>query len=143
MTIQRRQAIKTGAALSAALAAPWVHAQKADKVKLSWLPIMQTTALYVAVQDRLFERAGIEAELVQFQNPNQIIDSLVANQADAGAPGAAAGITMLAESRYPGTFKVFGLQGGGDGSPDRVAWHVSPKLHVRRGRKGRITCLVV
>ena len=76
MTIQRRQAIKTGAALSAALAAPWVHAQKADKVKLSWLPIMQTTALYVAVQDRLFERAGIEAELVQFQNPNQIIDSL-------------------------------------------------------------------
>lgn len=74
---------------------------------------MQTTALYVAVQDRLFERAGIEAELVQFQNPNQIIDSLVANQADAGAPGAAAGITMLAESRYPGTFKVFGLQGGG------------------------------
>jgi NitT/TauT family transport system substrate-binding protein len=113
MTTQRRQAIKTGAALSAALAAPWVHAQKADKVKLSWLPIMQTTALYVAVQDRLFERAGIEAELVQFQNPNQIIDSLVANQADAGAPGAAAGITMLAESRYPGTFKVFGLQGGG------------------------------
>jgi NitT/TauT family transport system substrate-binding protein len=113
MTMQRRQAIKTGAALSAALAAPWVHAQKADKVRLSWLPIMQTTALYVAVQDRLFERAGIEAELVQFQNPNQIIDSLVANQADAGAPGAAAGITMLAESRYPGTFKVFGLQGGG------------------------------
>ena len=113
MTMQRRQAIKTATALSAALAAPWVHAQKADKVKLSWLPIMQTTALYVAVQDRLFERAGIEAELVQFQNPNQIIDSLVANQADAGAPGAAAGITMLAESRYPGTFKVFGLQGGG------------------------------
>jgi NitT/TauT family transport system substrate-binding protein len=111
--MQRRQAIKTAAALSATLAAPWVHAQKADKVRLSWLPIMQTTALYVAVQDRLFERAGIEAELVQFQNPNQIIDSLVANQADAGAPGAAAGITMLAESRYPGTFKVFGLQGGG------------------------------
>ena len=113
MTMQRRQAIKTAAALSATLAAPWVHAQKAEKVRLSWLPIMQTTALYVAVQDRLFERAGIEAELVQFQNPNQIIDSLVANQADAGAPGAAAGITMLAESRYPGTFKVFGLQGGG------------------------------
>jgi NitT/TauT family transport system substrate-binding protein len=111
--MQRRQAIKTAAALSATLAAPWVHAQKAEKVRLSWLPIMQTTALYVAVQDRLFERAGIEAELVQFQNPNQIIDSLVANQADAGAPGAAAGITMLAESRYPGTFKVFGLQGGG------------------------------
>lgn len=113
MTLSRRRLLGTTAAASAAFAAPWVHAQAPEKIKLSWLPIMQTTALYVAVQDRLFERAGIEAELVQFQNPNQIIDSLVANQADAGAPGAAAGITMLAESRYPGTFKVFGLQGGG------------------------------
>ncbi|MFM9880789.1 MAG: ABC transporter substrate-binding protein [Burkholderiaceae bacterium] len=113
MTLQRRRILTGAAALSSTLAAPWVHAQKSDKVKLSWLPIMQTTALYVAVQDRLFERAGLDVELVQFQNPNQIIDSLVANQADAGAPGAAAGITILAESRYPGSFKVFGLQGGG------------------------------
>ena len=113
MILPRRTALVTGAALSTGLFAPWIHAQKAEKVKLSWLPIMQTTALYVAVQDKLFERAALDVELVQFQNPNQIIDSLVANQADAEAPGAAAGITMLAESRYPGTFKVFGLQGGG------------------------------
>ena len=113
MTLPRRHLLAASAAACAALASPWVRAQKAEKVKLSWLPIMQTTALYVAVQDRLFERAGLDVELVQFQNPNQIIDSLVANQADAGAPGAAAGITMLAESRYPGSFKVFGLQGGG------------------------------
>ena len=111
MTLPRRRVLIAAAAAS--FASPWVHAQKAEKVKLSWLPIMQTTALYVAVQDRLFERAGLDVELVQFQNPNQIIDSLVANQADGGAPGAAAGITMLAESRYPGSFKVFGLQGGG------------------------------
>lgn len=110
MNLHRRHVLIASAASAAA---PWVHAQKTEKVKLSWLPIMQTTALYVAVQDRLFERAGLDVELVQFQNPNQIIDSLVANQADAGAPGAAAGITMLAEARYPGTFKVFGLQGGG------------------------------
>lgn len=113
MTVSRRQILRTGTAASAGLAVPWLHAQARDKVKLSWLPIMQTTALYVAVQDRLFERAGLDVEMVQFQNPNQIIDSLVANQADAGAPGAAAGITMIAEARYPGTFKVFGLQGGG------------------------------
>lgn len=110
MNLQRRHILVASAASAAA---PWVHAQKMEKVKLSWLPIMQTTALYVAVQDRLFERAGLDVELVQFQNPNQIIDSLIANQSDAGAPGAAAGITMLAEARYPGTFKVFGLQGGG------------------------------
>jgi NitT/TauT family transport system substrate-binding protein len=111
--ITRRRLVQAGTAGTLAFGAPWVHAQRSEKVKLSWLPIMQTTALYVAAQDRLFERAGLDVELIQFQNPNQIIDSLVANQADAGAPGAAAGITMLAESRYPGTFKVFGLQGGG------------------------------
>ena len=112
MKLNRRQVIRSAAAVSAALTTPWVRAQKAERVKLSWLPIMQTTPLYVALQDRLFEKAGLDVEIVQFQNPNQIIDSLVANQADAGAPGAAAGITILAESRYPGTFKVFGLQGG-------------------------------
>lgn len=112
MKLNRRHVLQSAAVLSASLSAPWVRAQRLEKVKLSWLPIMQTTPLYVALQDRLFEKAGLEVEIVQFQNPNQIIDSLVANQADAGAPGAAAGITILAESRYPGTFKVFGLQGG-------------------------------
>ncbi len=112
MKLNRRNFLQLSAGASLAVAAPWVHAKRLEKVKLSWLPIMQTTPLYVALQDGLFEKAGLDVEVVQFQNPNQIIDSLVANQADAGAPGAAAGITMLAESRYPGTFKVFGLQGG-------------------------------
>jgi len=112
MTPKRRIVVQTLAAGAASIFAPWAHAQRVEKVTLSWLPIMQTTPMYVAVEDRLFEKAGLEVELVKFQSPNQIIDSLVANQADAGAPGAAAGITILAESRYPGTFKVFGLQGG-------------------------------
>ena len=108
----RRRILQAGAA-SLTIGAPAVHAQKTERIRLSWLPIMQTTALYVALQDRLFEKAGLDVEATRFENPNQIIDSLVAGQADAGAPGAAAGITVLAESRYPGTFKVFGLQGGG------------------------------
>ncbi|HEX9811058.1 MAG TPA: ABC transporter substrate-binding protein [Burkholderiales bacterium] len=87
--------------------------QKPEKVVASWLPIMQTMAYYVALEEKLFEKAGIEIDSKMFQNPNQIIDSLVSGQADFGPPGAAAGIAVLAESRYPGTFKVFGLQGGG------------------------------
>lgn len=88
-------------------------AQAQEKVVISWLPIMQTTAYYVALEEKLFEKAGIEVESVKFQSPNQIIESLVSGRADLGAPGAAAGITVLAEAQYPGTFKVFGLQGGG------------------------------
>lgn len=86
--------------------------EKLEKVTASWLPIMQTMAYYVAMEEGLFEKAGIEINSVQFGNPNQIIDSLVSGQADFGPPGAAAGIAMLAESRFPDTFKVFGLQGG-------------------------------
>ena len=86
---------------------------KKEKVIASWLPIMQTTAYYVALEQGLFEEAGIDVESVKFDNPNQIIDSLVSGRADFGPPGAAAGITVLAEAKTPGTFKVFGLQGGG------------------------------
>jgi NitT/TauT family transport system substrate-binding protein len=104
--------------LSAALfcllfASPALAQQKMEKVVASWLPIMQTMAYYVALEEKLFAKAGIEIDSKMFQSPNQIIDSLVAGQADFGPPGAAAGITVLAEARYPGTFKVFGLQGGG------------------------------
>lgn len=102
------------AALGTALlpAAPAI-AQGREKVVIAWLPIMQTTAFYVALEQKLFEKAGIEVEPVRFEAPNQIIDSLVSGRADLGAPGAAAGITVLAEEKFPGTFKVFGLQGGG------------------------------
>jgi NitT/TauT family transport system substrate-binding protein len=103
-------ALALGLALAGSAAA-----QKLEKVTASWLPIMQTMAYYVALEEGLFEKAGIEIESVRFGNPNQIIDSLVSGQADFGPPGAAAGIAMLAESRFPGTFKVFGLQGGGIG----------------------------
>lgn len=84
-----------------------------EKVVASWLPIMQTTAYYVALEEGLFEQADIEIESAKFENPNQIIDSLISGRADFGPPGAAAGITVLAEAKALGTFRVFGLQGGG------------------------------
>lgn len=88
-------------------------ARAAEVVTAAWLPIMQTTAFYVALEEKLFEKAGIEIRPVKFESPNQIIESLVSGRADFGPPGAAAGITVLAESKFPGSFKVFGLQGGG------------------------------
>lgn len=104
----------TLAALGAAVApAAPALAQTREKVVIAWLPIMQTTAFYVAQEEKLFEKAGIEVEAARFEAPNQIIDALVSGRADIGAPGTAAGITVLAEEKFPGTFKVFGLQGGG------------------------------
>lgn len=110
----RRKFLKAAAATAAAASLPTpLLAQAKDKVVVSWLPIMQTFGYYVAIEEKLFEKYGIDLESVRFQAPNQIIDSLVSGRADAGAPGAAAGISVLAEVQFPGTFKVFGLQGGG------------------------------
>ena len=88
---------------------------KYEEVTSAWLPIMQTTAYYVATEEGLFEKACIKVKSNKMQSPNHIIDALVAGRADFGPPGAAAGIAMLAEAKFPGTFKVFGLQGGGIG----------------------------
>jgi NitT/TauT family transport system substrate-binding protein len=86
---------------------------KMDTVNAVWLPIMQTTAYFVAIEEKLFEKACIEIVSTKMESPNQIIDALVADRADFGPPGAAAGIAMIAESKFPGKLRVFGLQGGG------------------------------
>jgi len=84
-----------------------------EEVTSAWLPIMQTTAYYVAHEEGLFEKACIKVNSNKMQSPNHIIDALVSGRADFGPPGAAAGIAMLAEQKFPGTLKVFSLQGGG------------------------------
>ncbi len=113
-----KKLLMTTAAAVAALLAPGANSAHAacssmEKVVAAWLPIMQTTAYYVALEEKLFERECIEIQSNKMQSPNHIIDALVAGRADFGPPGAAAGIAMIAESKFPGTFKVFGLQGGG------------------------------
>jgi NitT/TauT family transport system substrate-binding protein len=109
----RRSILKAAGASIAASAFPRpLIAQTKEKVAVSWIPIMQTFAYYVALEEQLFEEAGLEIESLRFQAPPEIIASLVSGRADAGAPGAAAGIAVIAEMKSPGTFKIFGLQGG-------------------------------
>lgn len=111
-TLTRRTFTLATVGAAFAPAAPAI-AQTREKVVIAWLPIMQTTAFYVAQEEKLFEKAGLDIEAARFEAPNQIIDALVSGRADVGAPGTAAGITVLAQEKFPGTFKVFGLQGGG------------------------------
>jgi NitT/TauT family transport system substrate-binding protein len=109
--------ILSGALCAILVTASNAHAacDKMEKVTAVWLPIMQTTAYYVALEEKLFEKACIEIVSTKMEAPNQIIDALIAERADFGPPGAAAGIAMIAESKFPGKLKVFGLQGGGIG----------------------------
>jgi len=94
----------------------WSACDKMDSVTTAWLPIMQTTAYFAALEDKLFEAECITIVSNRMESPNQIIDALIAGRADFGPPGAAAGIAALAEAKFPGTLKVFGLQGGGVGA---------------------------
>lgn len=61
-----------------------VHAacDKYEKVTSAWLPIMQTTAYYVALEEGLFEKACIKVDSNKMQSPNHIIDALVGGRAD-------------------------------------------------------------
>lgn len=101
------------AAVAMSTCSAFAACDKMDKVTAAWLPIMQTTAYFVAIEEKLFEKACIEIDSNKMESPNQIIDALIADRADFGPPGAAAGIAMIAESKFPGKLKIFGLQGGG------------------------------
>jgi NitT/TauT family transport system substrate-binding protein len=111
----RMTRIFASAAAALLLSASFANAacDKIDKVTAVWLPIMQTTAYFVALEEKLFEKACIEIVSTKMESPNQIIDALIAERADFGPPGAAAGIAMIAESKFPGKLRIFGLQGGG------------------------------
>lgn len=87
--------------------------ERMDTVITAWLPIMQTTAYFAALEDKLFEAECITVVSNRMESPNQIIDALIAGRADFGPSGAAAGIAALVEAKFPGSLKVFGLQGGG------------------------------
>ena len=83
--------------------------------------------LWIARDAGLFEKNGIKVTANKYEAPPQIIESLIANRTDA-AFGAAAGLTLLAESESPGSFKVFGLQGGSN-----QKHRISDRLIVRKG----------
>lgn len=112
MYLKKSAAVIFAASLMACGAAR-AACEKMETVNAVWLPIMQTTAYYVAIEEKLFEKACIDLVSTKMESPNQIIDALVAERADFGPPGAAAGIAMIAESKFPGKMKIFGLQGGG------------------------------
>ena len=79
------------AALTAWSGSASAACDRMEKVSAVWLPIMQTTAYYVALEEKLFEKACIEIVSNKLEAPNQIIDALVGARADFGPPGAAAG----------------------------------------------------
>ena len=89
-----------------------VPAFAADKVTMGWLPATDALPFFVALEEKSFEKAGIEVVNQRFTSPTALVDALISNQIDVGPYGTAPGIALVAEAQNPGSLKLFGLSGG-------------------------------
>jgi NitT/TauT family transport system substrate-binding protein len=89
-----------------------VPASAAEKIIMGWLPATDALPFFVAVEDKLFEKAGIEVVSQRFTSPTALVDAFVSNQIEVGPYGTAPGIALAAEAQNPGTLKLFGFSGG-------------------------------
>ncbi|HII54221.1 hypothetical protein COT30_03030 [Candidatus Micrarchaeota archaeon CG08_land_8_20_14_0_20_49_17] len=81
-------------------------------IHVAYLPVTQSLPLFVAIENGMFEREGLNVEAVRIESPNQIIDALLAGQAEAGAPSTASGITAIADLKKPGFLKIYAFNCG-------------------------------
>lgn len=92
---------------------PSEQATETTQVKIAYLAnSVNALPLHLAVEEGYFTEAGLDVEVVKFENPNQIIDSLLAGSVDFGAPSTAMGITAISQAKNPNTLKIFALNGG-------------------------------
>src|SRR6476661_524580 len=84
----------------------------ADKVAMGWLPATDALPFFVALEEKSFEKVGIEVVNQRFTSPTALVDALISNQIDVGPYGTAPGIALVAEAQNPGSLKLFGLSGG-------------------------------
>src|SRR5262245_56542996 len=82
-----------GLAINAIITFP---AFAADKVAMGWLPATDALPFFVALEDKLFEKAGIEVVNQRFTSPTALVDALISNQIDVGPFGTAPGIALVA-----------------------------------------------
>jgi NitT/TauT family transport system substrate-binding protein len=87
-------------------------AQAADKVVMGWLPATDALPYFVALEEKAFEKAGIEVVDRKFTSPTTLVDAFLSNQVEVGPYGTAPGIALAAEAQNPGTLKLFGFSGG-------------------------------
>jgi len=81
-------------------------ALSAEKVKIGYLRIVMSLPTFVAQEEGLFEKKGLDVELIPFQSGTAIIDALVAGRIDVNACSAITGY-WFAEQNVTGKFKIF------------------------------------
>ena len=101
---------------------------QAEKVVMAWVPAIDALPYMVALEEKAFEKQGIEVVDQRLSSAPGLVDALLADRAQVGPYGTAPGIAMVAESQHPGTLKIFGLSGGAVDTP-----YVNSTLLVKKG----------
>ena len=79
------------------LAAAPASAQDRTELEIGYMPILPVAQLFVALENGALEKAGIEADLVQFQNGPAMVQALLAGQLDVAHLGI--GPAMVARAK--------------------------------------------
>jgi NitT/TauT family transport system substrate-binding protein len=133
----RLRRLTTALALALIGVAAAMPARAADKVEMGWLPATDALPYFVAIEEKLFEKNGIEVVDHKFTSPTALVDAFVSNQIEVGPYGTAPGIALAAEAQNPGTLKLFGFSGGIEGTD-----YVNSSLLVKKGSSiGKISDL--
>ncbi|MBV6657473.1 MAG: ABC transporter substrate-binding protein, partial [Devosiaceae bacterium] len=89
--------LKTVAAAALSLTAVTAQADEAVELEVGYMPILPISQLFVGLEEGWIAEAGIEPELVQFQNGPAMVQALLAGQLDVAYLGI--GPAMVARAR--------------------------------------------
>ena len=124
-----RRGLLAGLLAACALAGSgFAGSAQAEKVVMAWVPAIDALPYMVALEEKAFEKQGIEVVDQRLSSAPGLVDALLADRAQVGPYGTAPGIAMVAESQHPGTLKIFGLSGGAVDTP-----YVNSTLLVKKG----------
>ncbi len=80
--------------------------ENAEKMKIGYLPVLVNLPLFVAIENKYFEKYNLKVEAIETQSPNNVIDGIISGSLD-GAGVLAYPILFTAEEKYPNEFKIF------------------------------------
>lgn len=93
--------------LAAAAAGIWKSSHRAPGVvRIAYLPIIPSLPLFVVQEQHLFEKQDLKAEMLSLSSSNDLVNALVAGQADM-LPGVSIIPIVHLEIQHPGKVRVF------------------------------------
>lgn len=80
--------------------------RRSGQVRLAYPPIMGSLPVFIAEDQQLFEKRGLQAQTVSFSSSNDMVSALVAGQVDL-LPAVSLVPLIHLEIQHPGKFRVF------------------------------------